>query len=71
MEYSKELKQHREVRKISQSQLAQKTGLKQQMISWWESEEGGYPSIKQCVILADFYGISVDELIGHEVKKNW
>lgn len=71
MKYSKSLKEHRESRGYTQSQLAQETGINRVMISWWEDENGGYPSIKQCVILADFYGISVDELIDHEVKKNW
>ena len=71
MEYSKSLKEHRESRGYTQSRLAKETGLTQQMISWWEDEKGGYPSIKQCVVLADFYGISVDELIDHDVKKNW
>lgn len=74
MEYSKELRKIREKYNLSQSALAKATGLNQQMISWWEDErniEKGYPSIKHCVILADFYGITVDELIGHELKKNW
>ena len=71
LNYGEALKYQREQRGLTQSKLAKETGLKQQMISWWEDEKGGYPSIKQCVVLADFYGISVDELIDHDVKKNW
>ena len=69
MKYSKSLKGHRESRGYTQSQLAQETGINRLMIDWWEDEKGGYPSIKQCVVLADLYGISVDELIGREVKR--
>ena len=68
--YGKELKSHRENNNLSQGQLAQLTGIKQQNISRWESNQA-IPSIINIVILADFYGITVDELIGHEVKKNW
>lgn len=68
--YGKALKQNREQRNLNQSELARATGLKQQMISHWESNKG-LPNIDFCVILADYYGISVDELIGHEIKKNW
>ncbi len=61
------LKYQREISGLSQSKLARKTGLKQQMISWWESDKG-LPSIEPCIILADFYGISLDDLIGRELK---
>ena len=61
------LKYQRETHGLSQSQLAKQTGLKQQMISYWEANKG-LPNIDFCVQLADFYGISVDELIGHEAK---
>lgn len=48
---------------LTQSELAKATGLKQQMISWWEAGKG-MPNIEFCVRLADFYDISLDELIG-------
>ena len=63
-----ELKYQREINGYTQNALAKATGLKQQMISWWEAGNG-LPNIDFCVQLADFYGISVDELIGHEIKK--
>lgn len=68
--YGNSLKYQRELNGYTQSALAKATGLKQQMISWWEAGNG-LPNIHFCVILADFYGITVDELIGHEVKKNF
>ena len=60
------LKYQREIKGLSQTELARKTGLKQQMISWWESNKG-LPGIIPCVTLADFYGISLDELIGRKM----
>ena len=48
---------------LTQSELAKATGLNQQMISWWEAGKG-LPNIEFCVRLADYYGISLDELVG-------
>ena len=63
MNYGEELKYQRESRNLSQSELAKRTGIKQQNISRWESGDA-LPSIDFCVKLADFYGISLDELVG-------
>ncbi len=69
MDYGEALKYQREINGLSQSELAKKTGLKQQMISWWEAGKG-LPNIDFCVKLADFYGISLDELIGRSFGKS-
>lgn len=63
--YGKTLKYQREIKGITQNKLAQITGLNQQMISWWEAGKG-LPNIDFCVQLADFYNISLDELIGRD-----
>ena len=68
LNYGDSLKYQREANGLSQSELAKKTGLKQQMISWWESNTG-LPNIDFCVKLADFYGISLDELVGRSFGK--
>ena len=71
LNYGEALKYQREINGYSQSELAKRTGLKQQMISWWEANKG-LPNIDFCVILADFYGITVDELIGRDqIKSNF
>ena len=67
--YGKQIRNIRKARGITQTQVAKFTGLPQNTISWIELDKG-IPSIQQCVILADFYGISVDELIDHETKKS-
>ncbi len=63
LNYGEALKNQRELRYLSQTELAQATGLKQQMISHWETNKG-LPNIDFCVRLADYYNISLDELIG-------
>lgn len=70
MKFSKSMKETRENNNLNQVELAKLTGIKQQNISRWENGTA-VPSIINCIKLADFYGITVDELIGHEVKKNW
>lgn len=59
------LKLHRNNAKLSQSELAKRTGIKQQNISRWEKNTH-IPNVMDCVILANFYQISIDYLIGYE-----
>ncbi|MCM1225323.1 MAG: helix-turn-helix transcriptional regulator, partial [Lachnospiraceae bacterium] len=59
---------HRENKGLTQSALSKATGLKQPMISWWEAGKG-LPNIDFCVQLADFYGISLDELVGRDFRE--
>ena len=65
MNYGEALKYHREQANLSQRQLAKEIGISQGNISRWESGEI-LPNIDFCVKLADFYGITVDELIGRK-----
>ena len=65
LNYGEALKYQREIRGRSQSELAQQTGLKQQPLSWSETNTG-LPNIDFCVQLADFYGITLDELVGRD-----
>ena len=65
--YGKEIKKIRIERAFTQTQIAKATGLPQNTISWIESDIG-VPNMHQCVILADFYVITLDELIGRQIK---
>ncbi len=67
MKYGESLKQIRMMNEISQTELAKKTGISQQNISNWENDVY-LPNIDFCVKLADFYGITLDELVGREPK---
>lgn len=61
--YGEELKAQRILNNLSQNDVAKKTGIKQANISRWETNKS-LPSIEHCEILANFYGITIDELIG-------
>lgn len=67
MNFGEELKYHRQRVNISQQTLAKLIGTSQQNISRWEKNEVE-PSLSFCIRLADFYGITIDELIGREIK---
>lgn len=68
MKFGSYLKMQRELAGLSQSELAKKTGLTQATISRWE-DDLRIPNIENCLILANFYNISIDELIGREYHK--
>lgn len=68
-EIGEELKYHREKNGFSQSSLATATGISQQKISYYESGKHSIP-IEFCITLADFYGISRDELVGRDFIQN-
>jgi len=60
----------REIRakyKLNQSEIAKITGLSQKSISNYENAQT-YPNVEALIKLADYFHISIDELIGHEVK---
>ena len=63
MNYGESLKYQRERANLSQHQLAKEIGTSQGNISRWENGEV-LPNIDFCVKLAEFYGITLDELVG-------
>lgn len=65
MNYAEELKNWRKTYNLTQKELSEKTGLSQQSISVWENGKIS-PTIDSCIILANFYNISIDELIGRD-----
>lgn len=67
--YGEELKFHRIKANLSQRDLAKLINTSQQNISRWESNQVE-PTLSFCVALANYYGISIDELIGRDVSNN-
>lgn len=63
--YAEALKYQREKKKLSQNELSKQCGISQPLINNYESGKVK-PSIDNCIKLADFYGISIDELVGRE-----
>lgn len=65
MNYGEALKYQRERANLSQHQLAKEVGVSQANICRWEKGDV-LPNIDACVKLAEFYGITLDELIGRK-----
>jgi len=67
MNIGEALKYQRELSGYSQNALSKNTGISQPKLSYYESGKH-LPLIDDCIKLADFYGISLDELVGRDVK---
>ncbi len=65
LDYGEGLKYQRENAGLTRSELARAISISQQNISRWERGEV-LPNIDFCVQLADFYGITLDELVGRD-----
>ena len=65
MNIGEALKHQREIRELSQSEVAKATGISQPKISYYENGRH-LPLIDDCIRLADFYNISLDELVGRD-----
>lgn len=59
----------RKMRKLSQEQVAEAVGVSRQAYTRWEKGET-VPDIKNCAALADFYEVSLDELVNFSEQKN-
>ncbi len=59
------LKEHRKSRGLTQVKLSCETNISQQNISRWEKNTH-IPDVISCLILAKFYGITIEELIGED-----
>ena len=66
--YGEYLKAERRIRNLSQEKLAKEIGITQQAISLYENNTNE-PTIGICEKIADFYGITVDELKGRDYEK--
>lgn len=58
------LQRLRKERGLSQVELAAALNVSQQAVSKWETD-AAEPDIRALCALADFYGVSVDYLVGH------
>jgi len=66
MSFGNNLEKIRKEHKISQSKLGNALGITQQMISSYEKNISS-PNIESLIRLADYFHVSVDDLIGHTV----
>lgn len=63
----KSIKVTRIAQNYTQKQLAQKIGVTHTAISYWENGVN-IPNVKDCWLLADALGITIDELVGRDLR---
>ena len=63
------LKHFRNLKGLSQTEVAEKLGLSRQAISNWEANKS-YPDLDNIVLLSKLYDVSVDELLGTDIREN-
>lgn len=64
--YGEILKEHRLLMGKTLMDVERETGISNSNLSRWEQGKV-LPSVAFCEILADYYGISLDELIGRDI----
>lgn len=69
IETANRLLQYRKKHNLSQEELAAKIGVSRQAISKWERAEAS-PDTDNLVLLAELYGVSLDELLKGENAKS-
>lgn len=62
------LKYQREINGYTQIAVAKGSGISQPKLSYYENGKH-LPLIDDCIRLADFYGITLDELVGRDFIK--
>ena len=65
----KNIKKLREKKSITQEKLANYLGVTPQAISRWESETG-YPDIELLPMIADFFDVTIDDLLDRNILQN-
>ncbi len=66
--FSNNFKTMRKQRSLTQEQIAETLGVSCQAVSKWETNSS-YPDISLLPIIADYFGVSVDYLLGHDTSK--
>ena len=65
IETANRLLQYRKKHNLSQEELANKIGVSRQAVSKWERAEAS-PDTDNLILLAEIYGVSLDELLKGE-----
>ncbi len=61
--------QMRKIHQMTQEDVAEKVGVSRQAVAKWESGDT-VPDLDKCKILADLFGVSLDDLANYESKDN-
>ena len=63
------LTQMRRMKQMTQEDVAEHVGVSRQAVAKWEAGET-IPDLDKCKILADLFGVSLDDLANYEQKEN-
>lgn len=66
--FGNNIKNLRKQRNLTQEQIAEAFGVSSQAISKWETNTS-YPDISLLPVIADYFSVSVDYLLGHDTSK--
>ncbi|MCR5357413.1 MAG: helix-turn-helix domain-containing protein [Lachnospiraceae bacterium] len=66
---SDNLVQLRKIRNLTQEDVAEEVGVTRQSVAKWEAGET-LPDIEKCKLLAELYGVSLDDLANYEIDEN-
>ena len=67
MELGKRIKENRELKSMSQDDLANYLKVSRQSVSKWESGKN-YPSLDILVVMSDYFNVSLDDFIKGDVQ---
>lgn len=67
--FSNNLVQMRKMRRMTQEDVAEKVGVTRQAVAKWEAGET-VPDLDKCRILAEMFGVSLDDLANYEPEQN-
>jgi AbrB family looped-hinge helix DNA binding protein len=67
--FKNNLIQMRKMRRMTQEDVAEKVGVTRQAVAKWESGET-VPDLDKCRILAELFGVSLDDLANYEPEEN-
>lgn len=59
----------RKMKKMTQEGIAEKVGVTRQAVAKWESGET-VPDLEKCRLLAELFGVSLDDLANYEPEEN-
>lgn len=68
--FAENLTELRKLHNLSQEELAEKIGVSRQTLSKYETGES-LPDIEKCMLLAEAFGVSVDDLINYQKDESF
>lgn len=70
LDLGKKIRELRQRDGRTQETLAEAIGVTSQAVSRWEASPGGYPDMEMIPSLANYFGVSIDELFGYNNERS-